>query len=47
MARSYMCARTDSIGGVALAGTKEFVGAGDARENEMEFKCDRPEKAPA
>jgi hypothetical protein len=40
MARSYMCASKDSSGGVALAGAKEPVGAGRARENEMEFKCD-------
>jgi hypothetical protein len=42
MARYYMRAHKDSSSGVALAGVKEFVGAGHARENEMKFKCGYP-----
>jgi hypothetical protein len=42
MARSYIRAHKDSSSGVALAGVKEFIGAGHARENEMKFKCGYP-----
>ena len=39
MARSYKRASKDLSGGVALTDANESVGAGHARENEMEFKC--------
>jgi hypothetical protein len=42
MARSYMRTHKDPSSGVALAGVKEFVRAGHARENEMKFKCGYP-----
>jgi hypothetical protein len=45
MARSYMRARKDSSGGVALADANESVGADRAREKKMEFKRGYPVKA--